>query len=46
MPCYLLVGLAIKRTPHYDVRSAPPRGLNIGTVRITALAPARAHQKV
>ena len=34
--------LANKRTPHYDVRSAPPRALNIGTVRITT----RAHQKV
>ena len=38
--------LAIKRTPHYDVWSAPPRALNIGAVRITALAPAPPHQKV
>ena len=41
-----IASLAIKRTPHYDVRSAPPRALNIGTVRITALAPARAHKKI
>ena len=35
-----------KRTPHYDVWSTPPRALNIGAVRITALAPTHAHQKV
>ena len=40
---FCLYILAIKRTPHYDVRSALPRGLNIGTVWITA--PARTHQK-
>ena len=40
------VFVAIKRTPHYDVWSAPPRALNIGAVRITALAPAPPHQKV
>ena len=38
--------VAIKRTPHYDVWSAPPRALNIGAVQITALAPAPPHQKV
>ena len=38
-----ILGLAINRTPHYDVWSARPRAVNIGDVRIPHLHPQ--HQK-